>query len=162
MRNTHHQQLMIVALLIAVSAGCKSVHNVDRAQPKELYKEGTVVFVRPTEYKLLGTKSLSDYIEVVYDQGRPNAAGLLEVRVGLRDRGGQHLWNRKGRDFPISAKVTFYAEPVAGQTHRSPPVYETNWQRVMLVRGETTDFKVTCPVKEGAYYQVTLSELKTR
>lgn len=160
MRESRYRHAMIVALLVAISAGCKSVHNVDRAQPKELSKEGTVVFVRPTEYRLLGTKSLSDYIEVVYDQGRRNAAGLLEVRVGLRDRGGQHLWDRKGRDFPISAKVAFYEEPVAGQDHRTPPVYETNWQRVMLVRGETTDYKVTCPVKEGAYYQVTLSELK--
>ena len=160
MRKTWYQYPMIAALLLALSAGCKSVHNVDRAQTKELSQEGTVVFVRPTEYKLLGTKSLSDYIEVVYDQGRRNAAGLLEVRVGLRDRGGQHLWDRKGRDFPISAKVTFYEEPVAGTDHRTPPVYETNWQRLVLVRGETTDYKVTCPVPEGAYYQVTLSELK--
>jgi len=31
---------------------------------------------------------------------------------------------------------------------------------VTLVRGATTDYKVVCPVKAGAYYQVTLSELK--
>ena len=160
MREIRYQHVMIVALLVAMSGGCNSVHNVDRAQSEELSREGTVVFVRPTEYKLLGTKSLSDYIEVVYDQGQRNPAGLLEVRVGLRDRGGQHLGDRKGRDFPISVKVTFYEEPVAGQDHRSPPVYETNWQRVMLVRGETTDYKVTCPLPKGAYYQVTLSELK--
>ncbi len=160
MRDIRYQHVMVVALLIAMATGCNSVHNVDRAQSKELSHEGTVVFVRPTEYKLLGTKSLSDYIEVVYDQGQRNPAGLLEVRVGLRDRGGQHLWDREGRDFPVSVKVTFYEEPVAGQDHRSPPVYETNWQRVMLVRGETTDYKVTCPLPKGAYYQVTLSELK--
>ena len=95
MRDSRYQYVMIVALLAALSAGCNSVHNVDRAQPKELAHEGTVVFVRPTKYTLLGTKSLSDYIEVVYDQGRRNAAGLLEVRVGLRDRGGQPhpQWN---------------------------------------------------------------------
>ncbi len=160
MRDIRYQLVIAVALLIALATGCNSVHNVDRAQSKELSHEGTVVFVRPTEYKLLGTKSLSDYIEVVYDQGQRNPAGLLEVRVGLRDRGGQHQWDRKGRDFPISVKVTFYEEPVAGQDHRSPPVYETNWQRVMLVRGETTDYKVICPLPKGAYYQVTLSELK--
>ncbi len=160
MKDTWYTYPTLIALLLVASAGCRSVHNVDQAQPQELSQEGTVVFVRPTEYTLFGTKSLSDYIEVVYDQGRRNAAGLLEVRVGLRDRGGQHFWNVKGRDFAVSAKVTFYQEPVAGQDHRSPPVYETNWQRVMLVRGETTDYKVTCPVAEGAYYQVTLSELK--
>ena len=148
-------------ILAAVAlAGCKTVHNVDRVKPKKLSKEGTVVFVRPTEYKLFGTKSLSDYIEITYDQGKRNAAGLLEVRVGLRDRGGQHLWDLKGGDFAVSAKTTFYEEPVAGSDHRSPPVYETNWQRVMMVRGGTADYKVVCPVKEGAYYQVTLSELK--
>lgn len=160
MRNAWYEYLMIVTVLAAMLAGCNSVHNVDRAQTKTLSREGSVVFVRPTEYKLLGTKSLSDYIEVVYEQARRNQAGLLEVRVGLRDHGGQHFWDVQGRDFPISAKVTFYEDPVAGQPQRTPPVYETNWQRVMLVRGETTDYRVTCPVPEGAFYQVTLSELK--
>ena len=89
-----------------------------------------------------------------------NEAGLLEVRIGLRDRGGQHFWDVTGPDFPLSAKVAFYEEPIAGQEYRTPPVYETNWQRVVLQRGATSDFRVTCPVKEGVYYQVTLSELK--
>ena len=160
MRDIWYKHLTMVILAVAMAGGCNSVHNVDRAQEGELSKEGTVVFVRPTEYKLFGTKSLSDHIEVVYEQGQRNQAGLLEVRVGLRDRGGQHLSDLKGRDFPISAKVAFYEKRVAGRARRSPPVYETNWQRVMLVRGETTDYKVICPVKEGSFYQVTLSELK--
>jgi hypothetical protein len=151
-----------MALVVAVVAlaGCKTVHNVDRVKPSKLTKEGTVVFVRPTEYSLFGTKSLSDYVEITYDQARRNDAGLLEVRVGLRDRGGQHFWDVRGMDFAVSAKTTFYAEPVAGSDHRSPPVYETNWQRVMMVRGGTADYKAVCPMKEGAYYQVTLSEMK--
>ena len=160
MRDIWCKHMMVAILLVAMATGCNSVHNVDRAQPDELSKEGTVVFVRPTKYTLFGTKSLSDYVEVVYEQKQRNKAGLLRVRVGLRDRGGQHFWDLKGHDFPISAKVAFYKKPAAGQAHRSPPVYETNWQRVMLVRGKTTDYNVTCPVKEGSYYQVTLSELK--
>ncbi len=147
-------------LLLLFLAGCRSVHNVDRASPSKLGREGSVVFVRPTEYSLLGTKSLSDYVEVVYEQAQRNEAGLLEVRVGLRDKGGQHFWDVQGRDFPLSAKTTFYEQPVAGTESRAAPVYETNWQRLSLLRGATTDYKVVCPVKAGASYQVTLSELK--
>ncbi len=145
--------------LLLFLAGCHSVHNVDRVSPSKLGQEGSVVFVRPTEYSVFGTKSLSDYVEVVYEQAQRNEAGLLEVRVGVRNKGGQHFWDVHGPDFPLSAKTTFYDKPVAGEEARSAPVYETNWQRLSLLRGATTDYKVVCPVKTGAYYQVTLSEL---
>ncbi len=158
MRHVWHAGTMVVLLPLSLLVGCASVHNVDRADPNQLSKEGTIVFVRPTEYTLLGTKSLSDYIEVVYERSQPNEAGLLEVRVGLRDRGGQHLWDLRGRDFPISVKTAFYDGPLGKD--RRPPVYETNWQRLMLVRGSTTDYRVVCPVKQGTHFQVTLSELK--
>jgi hypothetical protein len=147
-------------LLAAMLLGCRSTYNVDRAREQELATEGTVVFVRPSEYSLLGTKSLSDYVEVVYERAARNDAGLLEVRIGLRAKGGQHLWDVRGRDFPISVKTAFYEAPIAGEGQRQPPVYETNWQRVSLLRGATSDHKVVCPVKSGAHYQVTLSELK--
>ena len=147
-------------LFFALSAGCRSTYDVDRARQRELATEGTVVFVRPTEYTLLGTKSLSDYVEVTYEQARRNDAGLLEVRIGLRDKGGQHFWDVHGRVFPVSVKTAFYDSPVVGEPRRSAPVYETNWQRVSLLRGATSDYQVICPVKSGAYYQITLSELK--
>ena len=147
-------------LLAVLLAGCRSVYNVDRAQERELATEGTVVFVRPTEYSLLGTKSLSDYVEVVYEQSQRNDAGLLEVRIGLRDKGGQHFWDVRGPDFPISVKTAFYEAPIVGAGQRRAPVYETNWQRVSLLHGATSDHRVVCPVQSGAYYQVTLSELK--
>ncbi|OHB64588.1 MAG: hypothetical protein A2Y76_13805 [Planctomycetes bacterium RBG_13_60_9] len=147
-------------LLMALLPGCSSVHSVDRADEQELAAEGTVVFVRPTEYSLLGTKSLSDYVEVVYEQARRNDAGLLEVRIGLRAKGGQHFWDVRGRDFPVSVQAAFYDAPIVGEGQRRAPIYETNWQRVSLLRGATSDHRVVCPVKSGAYYQVTLSELK--
>lgn len=149
-----------ILLFLFLLAGCRSTYNVDRADSQELSGEGTVVFVRPTKYSLLGTKSLSDYVEVVYEQAERNNANLLELRVGLRDKGGQHFWDVHGQDFSISAKTAFYKEPVTGEGQRAPAVYETNWQRVTLIRGATTDYRVVCPVKAGAYYQVTLSELK--
>ncbi|OHB65067.1 MAG: hypothetical protein A2Y77_11825 [Planctomycetes bacterium RBG_13_62_9] len=160
MIDVSRNHLSSVILLAALLAGCSSVHNVDRADEGKLAGEETIVFVRPTEYKVFGTKSLSDYVEVVYEQARRNDAGLLEVRVGLRDKGGQHFWDLQGPDFPLSVKTTFYDKPVAGEGLRSPPVYETNWQRVSMLRGATADYKVICPVKAGAFYQVTLSELK--
>ena len=62
-----HAAVALLPLVLA-AAGCRSVHNVDRADSEELAGEGTIVFVRPTEYSLLGTKSLSDYIEIVYER----------------------------------------------------------------------------------------------
>ena len=147
-------------LLLSLLAGCRSTYNVNRVDSRELSGEGTIVFVRPTEYSLFGTKSLSDYVEVVYEQAKPNSAGLLELRVGLRNKGGQHFWDVHGPNFSISAKTAFYEAPLAGAEQRAPAVYETNWQRVTMVRGATTDYRVICPVKAGAYYQVTLSELQ--
>jgi hypothetical protein len=160
MISASYRRFLSLLLFLVFLASCHSVHNVDRASPSKLEAEGSVVFVRPTEYTLLGTKSLSDYVEVVYEEARRNPAGLLEVRVGLRDKGGQHFWDVHGPDFPLSAKAAFYDKPVSGTDARSAPVYETNWQRLSLLRGATTDYKVVCPLKTGAYYQVTLSELK--
>lgn len=153
-------RLAKVLLLLCLLTGCRSTYNVDRADSEELSGEETIVFVRPTEYSLLGTKSLSDYVEVVYEQAQRNAADLLELRIGLRNKGGQHFWDVHGPDFSLSAKAAFYEAPLAGEDQRSPAVYETNWQRVTLLRGATTDYKVVCPVKAGTHYQVTLSELK--
>lgn len=154
-----HRHLGIL-MFLSFLMGCRSTYNVDHARSGELSSEATVVFVRPTEYSLLGTKSLSDYVEVVYEQARRNGADLLEVRIGLRNRGGQRLWDVRGPDFSISVKTAFSETPIAGEESRTPPVYETNWQRLTLLRGATTEYKVICPVRAGAYYQVMLSELK--
>ena len=162
MNNKQRRVVTLLLICLMATVGCKTVHNARRTDPVKLQQEGTVVFVRPSKYTplRLGTKSISAYVEVAYEDFKRNAAGLLEVHVGLRNKGGTVPWDLRGRDFPLSVKTAFYDQPLAGQATRAAPVYETNWQTVILIRGETTDFKVVCPVKSGAYYQVLVSELK--
>ena len=148
--------IALAGLLIAVS-GCRSTFNVRKVDSSELEKEGNIVFVRPTKYWLfLGTKSLRDYVKVTHEQAERNKAGLLELSIGIRNIGGAHFWDLKGKDFPISIKPAFYDKP---HGTGAAPVYETNWQTLKLLRGDTTAYNVICPTRDGAYYQVTMSEL---
>ena len=153
--------------LISAAIGCRgpTVSNANRANYGEMAAEGTIVFVRPTRFVAdwipgMGTHSLSEYVEITYERASKNDAGLLNVNIGFRDRGGQKFWDRAGPSFPLSVKTVFYDRPLSsmgGPT--SPPVYETNWQTVTLVRGGTEHYQVVCPATSGAYYQVTVSEL---
>lgn len=147
-------------LLITMMTGCRSTYNVKRTSPLEIASEGTIVFVRPTKYSpLIGTKSLHDYVEVTHETATRNRADLLQVSIGLRDIGGKHWWDLKGPDFLLSIKTVFYDRPYNAGGQTSVPVYETNWRTVKMLRGATSEYKVICPRKEGAYYQVTISEL---
>ena len=141
-----------------LSTGCHTTYNAGGANPKELAKESTVVVVRPDRYTLLGTRSVRDYLEVTYDEMTRNAAGLPVVRVGVRNKGGEHWWDLRGPDFTIYAQAVFYAEPVTGVSARSAPLYRTNKQAVPMQRGETTDLSFACPVKAAKGYQVIFSE----
>lgn len=151
--------VIIGALAIGVIVnGCAPVHPMPQASNATLQVERTIVFVRPDEHTLLGTRSLSDYIEVVYEHSELNNAGLLDVKVGLRNRGGQHLWDRKGRNINISLKCVFYNKPELGD-QRNYPLYETNWRTLRLIRGAITDLSFICPKKGAEHYQVILSEI---
>ena len=148
-----------LALCIFVCAGCQTTYNPHGAPAKELAKEGSIVFVRPDRYTVLGTRSIRDYIEITYENLTVNEAGMPTLQVGLRNRGGQHWWDVKGPQVVLSAKVCFYADPVVGTGPTGPPVYETNWQAVPITRGGTAHFEVVCPYNSATYYQLTLSEL---
>lgn len=151
--------IAVLGALVAFSTGCRSTFNVGGVDRSELETEGNIVFVRPTEYWLFfGTKSLRDYVRVAQEKAVRNEGGLLEVTIGIRNVGGQHIWDLKGKDFPISIKTAFYDKQYQGEKTVTP-IYETNWQTMKLLRGSTTEYKVICPKKEGAYYQVTMSEL---
>jgi len=124
-----------------------------------LQDEGSIVFVRPDRYSLLGTRSIRDYIEITYEQMNLNDAGYPVLTVGLRNSGGQHFWDTEGPDIQLSVQAAFYDRPIQpGGAVSSPAVYRTNWQTVKLVRGQSSDYKVSCPVKGANYYQVTISE----
>ena len=142
---------MIVMLTLS---GCQSVYAPKRANVKG---EGSLVFVRPKKYSLIGTKSLRDYCEVVYEKFTINDAGQPVVKFALRNRGGKHWYNTKAPSITISAKAVFYEDPVGAQGPDSPPTYETNWQRLPMTRGETIHYSFTSPVAADGY-QVTLSD----
>ncbi len=152
--------LTVLGLVIATAlSGCKSVYNVRRAAPDEVSQEGTVVFVRPTDYTLFGTKSMRDYLEIVNERASKNDAGLLQVQVGFRNRGGRHLWDTKGPNISLSVKTAFYDQPFVSDGQKDIPVYETNWETLPMPRGDTVEYKAVCPKPSGAYYQVTVSEI---
>ena len=144
---------------LCLLVGCKTTYNAHRSSPKSLQSEGSVVFVRPDRYTILGTRSIRDYIEIAYEQISQNEAGLPTVLIGLRNRGGHDFWDTKGPEVQLSVQTAFYREPITpdGASSR-PAAYRTNWQTVKLLRGQTSDYKVVCPVSGANYYQITISE----
>ncbi len=146
---------VMVLITVLFITGCKTLHNVDRVTDQALKQESTIVFVRPTEYSIFGTKSISDYMEISYETAKKNTASLLVVKAGLRNRGGQHFWDTIGPQYQISVKTTFYETPMG---YNSAPVYETNWETVTMRRGDTHHYQAICPRKNVDYYQITISE----
>lgn len=150
----------LTVLLVTLSMwGCNTTYNADRTAAKELSREGGIVFVRPDKYSILGTRSIRDYIEITYEEMEVNSAGYPVLRVGLRNRGGQHFWDTKGPEVQLSVQTAFYDKPIQPDgAAAAAAAYRTNWQTVKLVRGQTSDYVVSCPVEGANYYQMTISE----
>ncbi len=151
----------VVILAVVALLGCKSETTYDarRTPAEKLQAEGSVVFVRPDRHTILGTRSIRDYIEITYEEVSLNDAGYPVLAVGLRNRGGQHWWDGKGPDVQLSIQTAFYNGPIQPSGAASgSAAYRTNWQAVKLVRGQTFDYKVTCPVKDASHHQMTISE----
>ncbi len=157
-RNKYLYLAMLAGLSVWLPS-CKTVYEAHHTPAKDLASEDSLVFVRPDYYTILGTRSIRDYIEVTYEESKRNAADLMTVQVGFRNRGGQRFYDLKGPTVALSIKTSFYAEPLSAQGPRSAPLYETNWQPLVLVRGDTGHFQVTCPVPAGRHYQITVSEI---
>ena len=96
---------------------------------------------------------------MTHEHAAANEAGRLKVEVGFRNRGGQHLWNRKGPDITLSVKTAFYSQPLGTDGETGVPVYETNWQPLAVPRGATVEYKAVCPKTSARYYQVTVSDV---
>jgi len=153
------QKYLILSIIIFLT-GCQTIHQANRTNPELMKQEPRVGFVRPDHYTiLLGTRSISDYIEITYERQNVNQANYPTVELGLRDRGGQHFWDVKGPAVVLSVKTSFYNNPISASGPSGPPVYETNWQPVRIVRGDTAHYKATSLVQKGIYYQVRISEL---
>jgi len=142
-------RLTAVMFISAALCGCKSTYNVKRVTPENISREGSIVWVRPK--RNLPLQSLRRRMEIMYEKADQNQAGLLEVRLGCR--------NKSGSDLVIYLKTAFYDEPFSAPgVETSAPIYLSNWQRVTLPRGATEHYKVTCPKSSGKYYQVSISE----
>ena len=156
------KKLLLIPLIALVLSGCQTTYDAKRAENAAAADSHTVVFVRPDKYSVFGTRSIRDYIQVAYEEADRNVAGLLQVKVGFRNIGGQHFWDTYGPNFAFAVKVTFYDKPVTASGPQGAPVYETNWQTVPVVRGDIAHYSAVCPVPQGAYYQVTVSEQLSR
>lgn len=153
--------LLIIVLCFGGLASCKTVHNAPRVDQQTVSQEGSVVFVRPTTHPVIGYRTISDYVEVTYERFVRNEAGLPKIEIGFRNRGGHRFYDRKGLDFQIAVKTSFYDAPLAKDGGAmGSPAYETNWQTLTLLRGDTYHYKSLCPKTNASYYQVIVSELQ--
>jgi hypothetical protein len=144
--------------LVLVATGCRSVQNARTVSAGELADESTVVVVRPDRYSVLGSRSVREYLEIVYEEFDINDAGQAVVRLGIRNQGGKKWWDLKGPDFTIAVQAIFYSQPVMGAEVRSAPLYRTNKRSVPMPRGEVSDLAFKCPVSGAGGYQVVISE----
>lgn len=138
-------------LAIALAAGCSTVQNVNRTDTSG---EGSLVFVRPGSFSMFGTKSVRDYIEIVYEKAEFDENGFAHLSVGVRNKGGQHFWNDKAPTVRLGAQASFY------KTHGadSAPLWQSNRKAFSIQRGDTTHLTFDCPVKGALGYQVVFTD----
>lgn len=149
MKSTLFRVFALAVFTLMLVSGCKSTYDSKRISASNVKREGTIVWVRPKANKAL--RSLRRRMEVTYEQAKVNDVGLLEVRVGCR--------NKSGSDLVVYLKTAFYEEPFAAPgSQTAAPVYESTWQRINLIRGATDHYKAVCPRKSARFYQVTISE----
>lgn len=132
-------------------ASCASVRNVDAADTSG---ESSMVFVRPGTFSILGTRSLADYVEVVYEDVGTTETGRMTVSCGVRNRGGQHWYDLKGPQVAIGARIAFYAQP----DRKGKPLWVSPRKTVLINRGDTSHLEFMCPKSGAKSYQITLSD----
>ena len=140
--------------LLVLANGCSSVYDVQRIDAGKAHAEGSLVFVRPDRYTILGTKSMRDYIEIVYEEMKVDERGMAHVTVGVRNVGGRRWYDTKGPSVQIGAEIAFYWTKGVN----SSPSYRSNRRSVVIQRGETTHMVFDCPVAGVAAYQIVFSD----
>lgn len=138
--------------LILLSSGCRSVSDATRM--KHVGEEGNLVFVRPDRYTILGSRSLSQYVEIVYEKMTVDEHGKAHVTVGVRNVGGHSWYDLKGPSFTLGATIAFYKTPGPD----SAPIYRSNQRSYVIQRGETAHLAFDCPVAGAASYQIVFSD----
>jgi len=129
------KSLAILAAVVASLSffGCQSVYNLDTVSSQG---EGTMVFVRPNKYSILGTTSIRDHLEITYQQLVILPNGYANLKCGVRNRGGQHWWHSSGCRVHLAAKPYFYSSPVNATA---------NWDGTSF----TSDLKSNAPGRQG-------------
>ncbi|MBQ9788040.1 MAG: hypothetical protein IJW31_00370 [Lentisphaeria bacterium] len=149
---------LLVGICVVLICGCQATYNVNRASHADLASEGTVVFTRPAKFApLFGSYSLSEFVEIVYERSSKNEAGQMVVELGIRNRGPVSWtnWDRKAPErITLKIRSNFYLE----NSINSPIVYSTNQQEIVISRGETYAYKVTCPNVNAMGYQIILGD----
>lgn len=140
-----------LAACFVLLSGCRTVSNVEHTDTSA---EGSVVFARPASFSVFGTKSVQDYIEIVYEKAEIDDKGFAHLSVGVRNRGGQHFWDTKAPTIRLGAQASFYATKGTD----SAPLWQSNRRAFSLQRGETTHLKFDSPVKGSLGYQVVFSD----
>ena len=147
------KQLIMAGALVVLAGwamGCKSTYDAKRISAGNVQREGRIVFVRP--HRNYPLQSLRRRLEITHEAASRNAAGLLVVQVGCRNKGGI--------DLPLSVKTAFYNQPFGAPGNQtSVPIYETPIRTFNILRGMTEEYTVTCPKKGAVDYQVTISEI---
>lgn len=144
--------LLMVAWLVL--AGCKSVSNVHHRNPDFLRSEGSMVFVRPDHFSILGSRSMRDRIEVIYENMTVDDLGRAHVTAGVRNMGGRHWYDTKAPTLCMGAAISFYKTADT----RSAPIYQSNRRSYVVQRGETAHLSFDCPVPNAKSYQIVLSD----
>lgn len=147
---------MMLALLGILFCGCDTVHNAYRVDSDDLADEGSVVFTRAAKfYPFFGSYSISEFVEITYDQVSVNDAGMLVAEVGIRNRGPvrwTNWWKGAPEQIVLKARCVFFR----GDRGSSPAVYSTNEQEIVIDRGQTYLYKAVCPVEDASSYQLVL------
>lgn len=152
-----YTSIFAVAVMAVIFTGCTAVDNANPADAGKLAKEGTIVFTRPAQFTpFFGSHSISEFVEIVYENVSRNEAGFLVVEVGIRNR-GPVLWTnwhvRAPKRLTLKARCNFYRGSI-----QTPMVYSTNARTIVVPKGETYAYRAVCPVKDATNYQLVLGD----
>lgn len=150
----HKNRKCLLCLGFLILTGCQSVDHVQKAKSEITQREGSLVFVRPGRFSILGTESVRDYIEIVYEEMTTDDRGFSHVTVGVRNVGGRHWYDTKGPSVQIGAEIAFYKT----KGMDSAPIYRSNRRSILIQRGETSHVSFDCPVIGAASYQIVFSD----
>ena len=165
----------MAGMALMISFGCSTTYNMNRA---DVTGEGSLVFVRPDHYSILGTRSIRDHLEITYEEFSRTENGCARLKVGVRNRGGQHWYDTRAGRIQIVAMPYFYEKPITAYTTpngayfptdlvkqasggsgpNQAPIYKGPRKDISIEVGQTAHLTFDVPVQNVSGYQVVFSE----